>query len=249
MILRLLRTAATAAAVAVVTLAQLNLPSSDFWQRFVAAVWTSVGMMILFSVYDAVGQVNYAVRAKRIGEYENDIQAAMSAAVASIVDEFSAPWDEIAVCYYRTRFISRWRKLVRVGAVRAGAILTDGEREFRPGVGPVGLAFNEMVVISVEWQDFVKTATNKGPTAWNSLDLRERYSLTWGQLMRSWRPDAIVTSPTFNLKGKPDGCILIAGPLKPADLQSDKIRTILNDCATVIDKIGPLPKGWWKMYD
>jgi hypothetical protein len=247
-ILRLLRTTAMAGAVAVVTLAQLNLPSSAFWQRFVTGLWISVGLMILLSIYDGVWQINYVLQARLVHEYENNVQAAMSAAVASIVDEFGAPWDEIAVCYYRKRFFSRWRKLVRVGGVLAGASLTDREREFRHGVGPVGVAFDEKMVVSVEWQDFVKAATNQGPKSWNNRVRADRYGFEWGQLMRSWRPDAIIASPTFNLKGRPDGCILIAGPLKRTDLDSDEIRSILNDFATVIDKIGPPPKGWWKMH-
>jgi hypothetical protein len=250
MVRRLLRTTVTGAAVAVVTLALLNLPSARFWQLLVAVQLGSVALIAAFLFYDAIWQIVLVVQAKRIRDYESDLHAAMGAAVASIVDAFGAPWDEIAVCYYRARSFSRWRRLVRVGAVRAGAALTEVEveRELRTGIGPVGVAFAEMSVIREEWQDFIREAKDKGVTAWHRRTNRERYGLTWGQVWRSWQPAGVVARPTFNLAGRPDGCILIAGPIKPADLPSEQMLSIVNDCAAVADEIGPPPKGWWRMH-
>jgi hypothetical protein len=235
-------------AVAVVTLALLNLLSAEFWQPPVAVQWGSVALIATLLFYDMIWQIVLVAQAKRIRSYESDLHAAMGAAVASIVDVFGAPWDEIVVCYYRPRFFSRWRRLVLVGAVRAGAALTEVERELRPGVGPVGVAFKEMSVITEEWKDFIRDAKDKGPTAWNRRTNRQRHGLTWGQVWRSWQPAGLVASPTFNFAGRPDGCILIAGPIKPADLSSEKMLSIVNDCAAVTDELGRPPKGWWRMH-
>jgi uncharacterized membrane protein YkvI len=82
-ILRLVRAAVTATAGAAVTLAQLNLPSRQFWESLVAIQWASVVVVALFLCYDAVWSINQAVQAARIREYDNDLRAAMSATVRS----------------------------------------------------------------------------------------------------------------------------------------------------------------------
>jgi hypothetical protein len=61
--------------------------------------------------------------------------------VVSVVALATAPWDEIAVHYYRKRGLPGLTRLRRVAAVRAGADVAEVEYPIRPGVGVVGVAF------------------------------------------------------------------------------------------------------------
>jgi hypothetical protein len=174
------------------------------------------------------------------------LRSAMSATIASIVRDFDAPWDKIAVYYYRARRISVFRKLVRVGGVRAGITVADLQNSFRPSVGLAGVAFVERDIVALEWRDFARAATIKGPQAWERLASRDRFGLSWGQLRRSPPEAGMVASPTYDAGGRPEGCILVCSPLRLSTLRSDAMRQILDQCAATLDRLGPPPKGWWR---
>ena len=247
----------TAAAGAVVALAQLHLPSERFWAGWAGLQWVSVAVLASVIGDDAVRAVNHAVRAARIREYDNDLRAALSAVIGAVVDSTGAPWDEISARYFRRRGLPwpregwperRWSwllrpRLVQVGAVQAGADLAADS--LRPGEGVAGLAFADQVVIAEQWRLFARTATEQGPAAWAQRPARARYGLTWGQLRRAAQPEGMVAAPTFDAAGRPDGCLLVSGPVKMPDLVSDNMRQTLDDFATVIDCLGPPPSGWW----
>ncbi|MFF5181827.1 hypothetical protein ACFY2Q_27710 [Micromonospora sp. NPDC000316] len=247
-VVRLVRAAITAAAGAVVTLAQLNLPNKELWARLEAVQWVSVIVVTLFLLYDAFWAANQAVRARQMREYDADLRAAISSTVTSIVDALGVRWDEVSVQYYRSRRLLLRPTLVRVTGVRAGARLTDAGRSFRPGVGLVGTAFAEQVLIAEQWRDFFQTATRQGPQAWKQRAHQQRYGLSWGQLRRSGGHDGAVASPTFAENGRPNGCIMISGPLKEADLVSDEMGQIIDSLATTLDQVGPPPAGWWSVH-
>src|SRR5688572_22401154 len=116
--LRLARAAVLATAGAVVTLAQLGLPSKKLWDGQEAVLWASVMIVALFICHDAVREVNYAVQAARIRDYDNDLRAAMSAAVSSVVLSTGVAWDEVAVRYYRRRGVLGRYCLAQVCAVQ-----------------------------------------------------------------------------------------------------------------------------------
>jgi hypothetical protein len=252
--LRLARAAVTAAAGAVIVLAQVHLPSERFWDGLTGVRWVSVAVLAIIIGYDAVRAVNYAVRAARIREYDNDVRAALSAVIGAVVDSTGVQWDEISVRHYRRRGLP-WLpsgramrllqpRLVQVAAVRAGADLAEAPRPLRPGEGVAGLAFADQIMLAEQWRLFVHTATEQGPAAWAERPARARYGLTWAQLRRSARPEGMVASPTFDATGHPNGCILVSGPIKTPDLTSDDMRQALDDFATVIDCLGPPPPGW-----
>jgi hypothetical protein len=242
---RLTRAGVTAAAGAVVTLAQLNLPSSGFWDEQVVLQWLSVIAVAFFICYEAVRSVNYAVRAARIREYDNDLRAALSTVITRIVDSTGVAWDEISVRYYRRRGPALRRRMVQVAAVRAGADIAEARHPIRAGEGVVGVAVAEQVIISVQWRQFVRTATSAGPIAWAARSKPDRYGLSWGQLRRSSQPEGVVASPTFDRAGRPDGCILVSGPLKSPDLAGEVMRQTLDELATALDQLGGPPAGWW----
>jgi hypothetical protein len=249
LVLRLIRAAVMAAAGAAVTLAQLNLPSKAFWDEQVGLVWGSVVVVALFACYDAVRSVNYVIQAARIREYDNDLRTALSAAVSAIVRDTGASWDEVGVRYYRRRGPPGRRRLGLVVAVMAGADVKDAQRIFKPGQGVHGAAFSEEVIIAEEWRQFVQDATAQGPAAWRKRNERDRYGLSWGHLRRSAQPEGLVASPTFAPDGRPDGCILVSGPLKRPDLTKEEVRRTLDDLATVLDRVGSPPAGWWGAHE
>lgn len=247
--LRLARAAVMAAAGAVVTLAQLDLPTRRFWDGQIPLQWGSVLVLAFFICEEAVRSINYAVQASRILEYDNNLRAALSTAVSAVVSSTGAPWDEVAVSYYRFRRSLYRRRLVRVGAVQAGAGIADRHRFVRPGVGLVGTAFATEKILTKEWRDFVRTATELGPRSWEERTEDDRYGLSWGQLRRSAQPEGMMASPTFAFDGQADGCILLGGPLKMQDMTSDDMRRMLDDLATVLDVLGPPPPGWWGAHE
>ncbi|MFC3735506.1 hypothetical protein [Paractinoplanes deccanensis] len=250
LLLRPVRAAIVAVAGMVVTLAQLNLPSKEFWAGQEVLQWISVAVVAAFLFYDALWSVNLAFRDRRIREYDADLRAAMSAAVALVVDTLGVRWDEVSVQYYRyRRFWFRPNRLVRVSGVRAGAIFAESEESFRPGVGLVGAAFQQRILLGAQWGDFVQSATRLGPVAWEQRDPIQRYGLSWGQLRRSAGPDGIVASPTFAPNGRADGCLVISGPMKAADLVTEPIGQIIDSLATSVDRIGPPPPGWWSAHE
>lgn len=244
-VLRLARAVVLALAGSVVTLAQLALPSKRFWDGQVGLQWASVLVVALFICYDAVRSVGQVLQAARIRSYDNDLRAALCAAISSVVLMTGAPWDEVTVAYYRCRGPFRCRGLIRVGAVKAGADAADVDVRVRSGTGVVGVAFATRQITRESWRHFVDAATAAGPVAWARRPDRDRYGLSWGQLRRSAQPEGVLASPTFAESGRPDGCLLLCGPLSLPELSGEDMRRLLDDLAAVIDRLGPPPTGWW----
>ncbi|WP_328329966.1 hypothetical protein OHA70_07500 [Kribbella sp. NBC_00382] len=248
-VLRGLRAGLLALSGAVVTLAQLNLPK-DFWAKYTEVQWASVVILALLIGLDTVHEFNYFIRVRQIQGYEQDLRAVLSAAISGIVTATGVPWDGVAVRYYRLRGPAYRRRLVPVTAVMAGADLEEARREIRKGAGLVGVAFREQEILAEEWNEFVRVATLQGRKAWEQRSEDARFGLSWGEVRSSLRADGMVASPTFaSANGKPDGCILVSGILNLAELKSDETRRVLDDLATVLDRLGPPPPGWWSAYE
>ncbi|MEU7904703.1 hypothetical protein [Actinoplanes sp. NPDC049118] len=249
LIVQLARAAVLAAAGAVVTLAQLELPSRSFWAQRTALQWMSVAVVAVAVCYDAVRSVNSAVQARRISRFDNDLRVVLSGTAFRVVEATGAPFNNVAVRYYRLRRRVRGRRLSLIGAFMAGSEVADLSTDVRIGVGVVGTSFSTEMILTMEWREFVREATRRGPAAWNQRSAAERLGLSWGQLRRSAQPEGVpegvVASPTFDAAGRPDGCILVSGMLKPADLESEEISRILDWAATGLARVGAPPAGWW----
>jgi hypothetical protein len=245
LVLGLIRAAVMAVAGSVVTLAQLNLPSKKFWEDQVILQWISVITLALLILYDAVRTVNYALQIGQIRKYDNNLRAALSSVISSVVRDSGVPWDEVAVRYYRARRMLLRRDLLLIAAIQAGANIEDSSRVVRSGKGIVGMAFSDQEVIALEWRELVRVATDEGREKWEMRSEAARYGLSWGQLRRSEQPEGMLASPTFGVDGQPNGCILLSGPLKLPDMQNDELRLTLDDVATILDLLGAPPRGWW----
>ncbi|MFI6094368.1 hypothetical protein ACIA8G_02375 [Lentzea sp. NPDC051213] len=245
---KVVRAALTACAASAVTLAQLNLPEKSFWDARSVVLYLSVTVLAITVVHDATIAVTHALQANQIKSYGGNLNAAFAATVTSVVTEFGTPWDEIAVTFYRSKLFGRWRKLIRVGGVRAGARPINLNPYIRTRTGIVGHTFTEQAIIAAEWKDFVESAVSQGKSAWEQRRPQDRYGLSWGELMRAERPDGIVAQPIFNERGRPVGCASITGPLKLVDMNSPQMGQILNDLATAMYLIGPTPRGWWSFH-
>ncbi|WP_191296782.1 hypothetical protein [Lentzea cavernae] len=242
---RLIRAAITALAGSVVTLAQLNLPSRSLWESHVVLQYVSVIVIAMFVCYDAVRSFDQAIQNSKIRAYDRRLRAALSATVASIVDEFGTPWDEIAVYHYQVTSFWPWRRLSKVDGVRAGASTANVQPYYKIGKGLAGTAVSEQVLLAEEWRDFVQRAIPLKPDGWIQLDERKRYGLSWGELMGSERPLGMVANPVFGPQGAPSGCLVVTGPMKLNELSGNEMRQILSDAATEIQLMGPAPRGWW----
>ncbi len=244
---RLLRACLTAGALGVVTAAQLGLPSKGFWDKQVALQWASIAVLTVFVLYEAVAELNYVARAKAIREYEANARAILSTAIAGIVGYTGAAWDGITVRYYRRR---SWIRplLHQVVAVKAGADADEAHLTVKPGVGLVGTAYQEKGTIAEDWDAFLNAA-RADRAAWEKRSVTERYGLNWGQLQISHRAAGVIASATFSPPdGDLEGCILVAGPLKKADLEAEPMMEILDALATDLRELGSPPRGWWRAH-
>jgi hypothetical protein len=247
LLLRAATATGLALATAVVALAQLALPNRAFWQGqpAVVAQWVSVSAMAAFIVVTEVRTVSVLLRSKAFHAYDLDLRAVLSATLCRVVELTGAPWDELTVCYFRPKGLPWGRRLIRTASVMLGAGGADAPASAGPGEGLVGAAFARRVILAEDWGEFVRTATDQGPTAWEARDPDLRYGLKWGQLRRSANSRGMLASPTFGVDGAPDGCILLSGALKLSDLTTYEMRRMLEDLATALDRIGPPPRGWW----
>jgi hypothetical protein len=193
--------------------------------------------------------INYAVQAARIREYDQNVRAVLSALIGAVVNSMGAPWDEIAVRYFIVRGIPFQRRLFRVAAVRAGADVAEATHPTRIGEGIVGTAVAHQETIAIEWRRFVQAATDQGPSEWAARPTEKRYGLSWGQLRRSLQPPGIVAVPTFDPRGRPNGCIMISGPLKLNDLKNEAMQEALEGSVTALDRLGSPPPGWWNAHE
>jgi hypothetical protein len=234
-------------ATAVVALAQLNLPTREFWQTSlnIGIQWASVAMMAAFILMNEFRAAVHVAQLARIREYDHDLRSALFAALFAVVENTGAPWDEITVCYYRRRGLLRWHRLIRMEAVTMSPFSSNTPSSLRPGEGMAGVAFVSQEIVADDWASFVETATAEGPAAWNKRGDQQRYGLTWGQIRRSTRDHGMIASPTFDSAGDPDGCVVLSGPLKLPDLVGVEMRRVLDDVATTLDRIGSPPAGWW----
>lgn len=248
MVLRLVRAVCLAGATAVVALAQLHLPSERFWDGHAVVQWISVALLALFILTEGVQSVAFVVQAARIREYDNDVRTALTALLAGVVEKTGPRWDEVAVRYYRHRGVWWWRRLVVVTALQAAARVVDPRDSVRIGAGVVGVAVATQEIIAAPWRQFVLEATRQGRQAWEARTAVQRYGLRWGELRRSAKPEGVVACPTFDGRGRVDGCIVLSGPLTMPELTGEQVLTVLDDAATALDKAGPPPRGWWTAH-
>jgi hypothetical protein len=229
--------------VAAVALAQLNIPS-DFW----AAQKTPLFLAVVILSLEAGGEIARSAialtRAERLRQYDNDIRAALSAAVAGVVEKFGSPWDEIAVYRYEVKGHWRWRRLFCVEAIRAGAPVRLTDRAIPIDHGVSGVAVSDELITFKEWETFARSAVSAGRGAWEDLDRRSRFGLEWGDLMRSERPKGIISCPTFDTNGKVEGCVTLTGPLHTFELMDSAMQTIVSDLANAFSIVGRAPRGW-----
>jgi hypothetical protein len=249
--LRVVLAIVLALATAVVALAQLNLPGKELWQTTgaVAVQWASVSTMSIFILVNEFRIVSHLARAARIRDYDADVRSALSAALFCVVDATGAAWDELAVCYYRPRGVWPRRKLVRMAYVTLGASTSNMPPSVGLGKGVPGEAFQCQEIVAVDWADFMATALEAGRQSWERRSEEARYRLTWGELRRAAQDPGLLATATFSGDGKPDGCILLSGPLKSSDLTTPQMQRILADLAAALEAAGPPPRGWWRAHE
>ncbi|MGW6197291.1 hypothetical protein ACWF0M_14205 [Kribbella sp. NPDC055110] len=246
--LRVARALLLTASTVVVTLAQLNLPSG-FWAGHKEMQVASVIVLAVVVLVDTSNEVNYLLQAREIQDYDKDLRSVLSAAAGGMVD-LGVPWDEATVRCYRRRSWLFGRRLGLVGGIKAGADVEEPRHLIRSGVGLVGTAFKDQEIVAEEWAEFVRQGKAEGRALWERRASQERFGMTWGHLQhQTSQPDGMVASPTFPASGRPNGCVLLSGPLKRPELESEGIRRILEDLATSLDRIGPPPRGWWRAHE
>jgi hypothetical protein len=80
------------------------------WDGQAPLQWASVGVLAVFMFYDAGRSVSYAIQTGRIRDYDSDLLAVLSGGMATVARTTGAPWDEVAMHYYRQRGLLHWRR-------------------------------------------------------------------------------------------------------------------------------------------
>ena len=128
---RLIRPLAVSAAVAAVTLAQLDLPNKKVWDDAPLALYGAVLVLAVVAVDESVRATVGLVQLRKIRAYERDMRAVLSAALTILVKKFSPPWERVGVHAFQLRGVWRWRahnhSTMRTGArySRSRATPTD----------------------------------------------------------------------------------------------------------------------------
>jgi hypothetical protein len=254
LVVRVLAAVTVALATVVVTTAQLNLPSKEFWQNAVAvrAQWAGVGVLAVFVVVTELRQIGQLAGAARVRTYDLDLWAALSQVLCAVVERTEARWDEVEVSFYRRRpGLLPWRPLVRVASLRLGAASAHAAPSWPSGVGVVGAAYASGEALMVNWERFRHEAVQEGKTAWDKRETSQRYGMNWGQLVSGGARDRwVLAAPTFHRgSGGAMGCVLLSGGLKADNMTVEGLRPVLEDLATALDRLGPPPRGWWAFHD
>ncbi|WP_104483148.1 hypothetical protein V5P93_002061 [Actinokineospora auranticolor] len=69
-------------------------------------------------------------------------------------------------------------------------------------------------IVTEQWRDYLRAAIDQGPAAWGERDARADR----GPAAAAAPVRGVVTSPTFDVRGRANGCVLVTGPLKATDL-------------------------------
>lgn len=238
---RLLKVAVSGVSVAVVTLAQLNLPSAGFWAHQRPAQYLAVVALVVVSGVEVFGSVVDRVQLPRVRQFEQELRAVLSAGISQLAHNSTADWREIGVSAYHARGLPWVRRLVLVDNLRLGTGPKFGVR-WRPGRGVVGTAYQQQDLLSVDWESYFKSAESGGPAAWLARGDLDRFGLSWGELMRTKALVGIAACPVFSENGELIGVVCVEAP---TDLSTQRIGETMRDIANAVGDLGAPPASWW----
>lgn len=236
---RLIKCAAGAAAVSAVTLAQLNLPSPQFWGGQRPLLYVAVVALTIVAMSDLAGAVFSVVQLSTVRRFDQELQAVMSAGISELARCAPANWREIGISVFHRRRLFWLTRLHLVDRLRLGSGPSVGAR-WRPGSSVVGQAFRRQNLLVVDWKSFVKNGESVGPKNWDSQ--AETYGLSWGQFMRTRPLVGLAACPVYNENGTLIGVVCVDAP---AVLSETSVSPTLRDISLAVGDLGNPPSSWW----
>jgi hypothetical protein len=233
---------AVAASTAAVTLAQLNLPDK-YWKDNEQVLYASAAILSVAALAQLLQFVRWALSAKDVRKYEQDVRAMMSVCVVSAATHTSAPVEEIGVHIFRVGGTLR-KRLVNVGGLRLVSTPTMIEPRWTKGKGVVGLAWKKSTSVEVDWEDYFATWEPSNPTAFAAQDADSRYGLTWGEFRLTRGYKRIVANPIHSSNGSIIGCATIDAPATLVELKSAPMQLVIHDVIVGAIAMGRPPMAW-----
>ncbi|GAA2345549.1 hypothetical protein [Dactylosporangium salmoneum] len=136
-----LRATVAAAAGAAVLLAQVNLPSREFWENNSShshLLYPCIGLLALQEIAIFLGS---GLRAEAARQYDNNLLAALHAGIKVTGERFALSWDKVGVHVFLARRRFGLLRLVKVAGVRMSTEPSLVRSDWRPGKGIVGVAW------------------------------------------------------------------------------------------------------------
>jgi hypothetical protein len=239
---RLVRVIAGALGLLGVTLAQVNLPNAAYWEAHGTLLYIAVILLMVTVVHELFSFVSYFRHLGKIRNFDRNIRAILSATISQIEKATGAQWQSIGVSSYCIRG-APWRQaLLLVEDLRLGGGVTRQFPRWRPDKGLIGRSYVDEDVVCEDWQKFFKESMALGRDAWLGRTEKERYGLTWGELMRTGQLVWIAACPVYSEAGKAIGVVAVDAPM---DLSVAAVEPVLREVGAALGDVGKPPGSWW----
>ncbi|QFZ18468.1 hypothetical protein [Saccharothrix syringae] len=239
---RLIRVLVIAPAVPVVTLAQLNLPSAQFWHGLRPVLYVAVGLCLLATVHELGSFVSYFGHLGALRSYDQDVRALLSATLSRVEAGTGIDWRSVGVSAYCLRGVPWRRRLIMIDELRLGSGPMPGQPPLRPGKGVVGVACKRSEGVCSNWEDYVKVSIAMGRQRWERQDKEARFGLTWGELLRTESLTWVSAFPVYSRTAKLVGVVAVDAP---TDLSGADVSRVIRDLAASMGDVGSPPRSWW----
>lgn len=242
-----LRGLVIAASSAAVTLAQLGLPSDQYWAERTSLLYLATAAFSVVAFYEVSRAALVSLQAESVRAYERDVRAHLSEALVEVGSKFStADLKQIGVHAFRVRGMWVFARLVNIGGLRLGKGPSMYRPRWRRGKGVVGRAWADGKTVAVDWSEVYTRANAQGPAKWRSLQARQRFGLSWGELQLTRRYERIVATPMYAPRtGRLIGCVAIDCPLPLVDVRSTAMDGVVTEVGRRVAELGRPPRAWW----
>jgi hypothetical protein len=234
------RAVVLAASTAIITLAQLNKPSKEYWDGRGLLLYLATALFATAVAQELIALGFKSLTAHKVREFERNVRTHLSEALIDLQALYAvAPMTAIGVHAFRIRGLPPFWALSNIGGLRLGDSPYMSRPRWRKGHGVVGRAWKESRVIIEDWADYYKQSNAAGPQSWKKKNCP--YGLSWGLLQLTSDYKGIIAVPIYGHKGS----VSIDAPLTKAQLEHPKVTSILTTLARRVGDLGSPPAAWW----
>jgi hypothetical protein len=236
---------ALAVVAVVLTAAQLNLPSDQFWEKSKFVLYFGLGILILGALIDCWQKIREPDSQKNAAGYDADVRAVLSGGIKWLSEQTSAPWDEISIEFFVPRGRYWWCRLHRVGMLRLGARVRP-QSTWKVGCGIVGRAFALDENLMEDWVNYYAAASDDGQEKWKLKSEAERYGLEWRELIATHGDRRVAAIPVIGSDSRRVGCLFVEGPMEFTEMIKPSVKDTLVNLRNALAVVGAPSREWWQ---